>query len=65
MPAQSESQKHYMQMALAVKHGHTIKGMSPAMNKKLHKTAESMSDEQLRGFATMAKGKKGVKKAPA
>jgi hypothetical protein len=46
-----------MMMSLAIKHGHKIKGMSKEMTKKLHKTADSMTDEQLRGFATMAKKK--------
>jgi hypothetical protein len=43
-----------MQMALAVKHGHKIKGMSKDMNAKLHKTAEGMSEQSLHDFATMA-----------
>jgi hypothetical protein len=58
MPATSEHMMHFMQMARAVKHGHVIKGMSKDMNKKLHKAADSMTEEQLVAYSHMAKKKK-------
>lgn len=57
MPAQSEKQQHWMQMSLAVKHGHTLKGLKPGTMAKLKQTARSMSESQLRDFAHVAKKK--------
>ncbi len=61
MPATSEHMMHFMQMARAIKHGHKIKGMSPEMNKKLHKAADSMTEAQLVAYSHMATGHKKKK----
>lgn len=43
-----------MQMALATKHGHDLKGIDPETKKRLRKTARSMTDTQLKDFAHVA-----------
>jgi hypothetical protein len=51
-----------MRLALAVKHGHRIEGISGETMDALHSAARSMTDKQLRDFshvATRPKPKKG------
>ena len=55
MPAQSSKQAHFMAMALATKHGHTIEGVSKDTQSALRKAANSMTDKQLRDFSHVAK----------
>lgn len=54
MPAQNQSQANYMRMALAVKHGHRLAGISDETKRDLRKTAKSMTDKQLRDFSHVA-----------
>jgi hypothetical protein len=54
MPSSSPEQEHWMQMSLAVKRGHTLKGLRKGTMAKLRKTAEGMTESQLRDFARAA-----------
>lgn len=51
MPATSLKKKHMMQMALAMKHGHRLSGLSQATRAHLHEMAAGMTEQQLRDFA--------------
>jgi hypothetical protein len=51
-----------MRMALAVKHGHRIEGMSEETGESLRETAKSMTDKQLRDFSHVAKPPKAKKR---
>jgi hypothetical protein len=62
MPSTSQSQKHWMSMAKAVKAGHVIEGLQPGTMAKLRETAQGMSQKQLNDFmvvATKPKPKRG------
>ena len=52
MPATSQKQKHLFQMALAMKKGHKLEGLSKSTRAHLHDMASSMSESTLRDFAT-------------
>lgn len=54
MPATSKKQQHLAAMALAIKHGHDLPGVSKAGKAKAYQMAH-MSDEALRHFATRPK----------
>jgi hypothetical protein len=43
-----------MRMALAVKHGHRLSGISDETMSNLRKTANSMTNQQLKDFSHMA-----------
>lgn len=58
MPASSLKQKHFMQIALAMKHGHHIEGLSKETRQALHKAAASMTDKQLKDYASKPVKKK-------
>lgn len=61
MPPVSSKQKHYMQLAYAMSHGHKIKGLRKGTMEKLHETAASMSESSLKDYATGAVKKKKKK----
>lgn len=44
-----------MQMALALKHGHDLKGISKETKAELRKAGNSMTDKQIRDFSHVAK----------
>ena len=56
MPASSQSQANLARMALAYRHGHTLKGVSKAGMAKVRSMAH-MSESDLRDFAHVAKKK--------
>jgi hypothetical protein len=58
MPVQSQAQASMARMALAVKAGHTIKGITPETWGGVKRMAK-MTRDQLKDFAHMAKGPKG------
>ena len=55
MPSPTTKAAHFMQMALAIKHGHRLEGISEATMHRLRKTAKSMTDKQLKDFSHVAK----------
>jgi hypothetical protein len=61
VPSSSQKQANFMRMALAVKHGHRIEGMSEETGENLRETAKSMTDKQLRDFSHVAKKPKAKK----
>ena len=55
MPSKTQKEANYMRMALALKHGHKLDGISEATMHRLRKTAKSMTDKQLKDFSHVAK----------
>jgi hypothetical protein len=56
MPAVSDKQQHLASMALAIKHGHDLPGVSAAGKAKARQMA-AMPDEALHHFTTAKKPK--------
>jgi hypothetical protein len=55
MPAKSEKQAHLARMAMAIAHGHELKGVSQEGRAKARAMAKSMSYKALSDFAHVAK----------
>lgn len=58
MPSTSKKQQHLMQMAMALKRGHRLEGVSKAGKAKAAEVAKSMSETQLTDFMKLKKGAK-------